>query len=46
MFRDRVLGVTSTAAVPTNTSWFITGNNAQVVGDHCARPDLPARPGL
>lgn len=37
VFRDRVLGVTRTAAVPTNTSWFITGNNAQVVGDLTVR---------
>lgn len=50
-WRDRVLGKTMTATVPTTTTWLATGNNIRFVGDvttrvipcdldpHCERPE-------
>jgi hypothetical protein len=39
VFTDRLLGVSRTATVPTNTSFFATGNNLVIEGDL-----LPSRP--
>ena len=36
-WRDRILGKTGTATVPTNTTWIATGNNIRFVGDITTR---------
>ena len=37
IFKDRVLGVSKTATVPTSTCWFATGNNLVIAGDLTSR---------
>ncbi len=36
-WRDRILGVSQNAEVPTNVTWIATGNNLRVAGDLAAR---------
>lgn len=36
-YRDRILGKTGTATVPTATTWLATGNNIRFVGDIVTR---------
>ena len=45
-YKDRVLGKTGTATVPTCTTWVATGNNMQIAGDlstRCLVCDLDAK---
>lgn len=37
LWRERILGKTGTATVPTATTWIATGNNIQFVGDIVTR---------
>lgn len=37
VWRDRILGSTATATVPTNVTWLATGNNITFVGDIVTR---------
>jgi hypothetical protein len=37
VYRDRILGKSETATVPTSTTWFATGNNLEFVGDITTR---------